>query len=181
MEKILSILLAVVMILAVSVPTFAAEVSDDGTTVVKTWENAVGEKVTGIITKGAEVLDVCTDSNTENCATGFITCVPGETSVIACNDESEVETLSEVSDYFYFQIYNNSNKVVSKYKVTLAGKITAFSRKITSVTITRVSGNVCETEYTIDGNTAYVVINHPTYGYLDGTFTLNWDGTFTVT
>ena len=60
-------------------------------------------------------------------------------------------------------------------------KITAFSRKITAVTITYVSGNTCTTSYEIDGNSAYVVVTHPTLGYLDGTFTLNWDGTFTVT
>ena len=180
MKKILSLLLAVVMILSLSIPAFAAEVSD-GTTVVKTWENDKGETVTGIITKDTDVLAVCTTPEDEDGATGFIMEAPDEASVAAYSDGSEIEPLSEVSDYFYFQIYNSRNQVVAKYKITLTGKITAFSRKITTVTFKWVSGDVCQTEYSIDGNSVYAVVIHPEEGYLDGTFTLNWDGTFTVT
>lgn len=78
------------------------------------------------------------------------------------------------------QIRNSSNRVVSKYKVTLTGKVSLFTKKITSVSITRESGDVCTTDYSIDGSSAYVTITHPREGYLDATFTLNSDGSFTV-
>ena len=181
MKKILSLVLALIMMLSVSVPAFAAEVSYGNVVkVVKTWENEAGEKVTGIISKDL-VLSVCTTPKNENEARGVITGEQDTAAVAAYDDNADVAPLSEVSDYFYFQIKNNSDVVVSTYKVTLTGKVTAFSRKITAVTITYVSGNKCTTSYEIDGNSAYVVVTHPTLGYLDGTFTLNWDGSFTVT
>lgn len=179
MKKMLSLVLALIMMLSVSIPAFAAEASD-GTVVVKTWENETGETVTGIISKDP-VLTVCTTPENENEARGFITGEQDAAAAAAYDDNADVAPLSEVSDYFYFRIYNNNDVVVSTYKVTLTGKITAFSRKITAVTITYVSGNMCTTSYEIDGNSAYVVVTHPTLGYLDGTFTLEWDGTFTVT
>lgn len=179
MKKMLSLVVALVMMLSVSIPAFAAEVSD-GDVVVKTWENEDGETVTGIISKDP-VLAVRTTPENENEAKGIIIGEQNAAVAAAYSNEADVAPLSEVSDYFYFQIYNDNDVAVSTYKVTLTGKITAFSRKITAVTITRVSGNTCTTSYEIDGNTAYVVVTHPTLGYLDGTFTLEWDGTFTVT
>lgn len=180
MKKILSLVLALIMMLSVSVPAFAAEVSygDVAVKVVKTWENEAGETVTGIISK-APVLSVCTTS--ENEARGIITVEQDTAAVAAYDDNADVAPLNEVSDYFFFQIKNNNDVVVSTYQVKLTGKITAFSRKITAVKITYVSGNTCTTSYEINGNSAYVVVTHPTLGYLDGTFTLNWDGSFTVT
>ena len=177
MKKILSLVLALVMMLSVSIPAFAAEASD-GNIVVKTWENAAGETVTGIISKDP-VLSVCATPENENEARGIIT-GKQDTDAVAAYGDAGGEPLSEVSDYFYFRIYNDNNVAASVYKVTVTGKVTALSRKITGVTFSRVSGTTCTTSYDIDGNSVYVVVTHPTLGYLDGTITLAWDGTFSV-
>lgn len=186
MKKFLSLTLALIMTMALAVPAFASDTVSlgvsDGSTVVKTCENTAGETVTGVITnKDSDVVAVCTSSEDGNDTRGFIMDAPSEVAVAAHSDDSGIAPLSEVSDYFYIVLYNSKDEMLSKYKVALEGKITAISRKITSVTITRVSGDVCDTDYTIDGKSAYVIVTHPGGGYMDGTFTLNWDGTFTVT
>ena len=180
MKKFFNLALVLVLVLSMSIPAFAAEVPEvDNTVVVKTWQNEAGETVTGIISKDP-VLAVRTTPENGNEARGFISGEPDSVGAVAYGDDVGVEPLSDVSDSFYFRIYNDKDVVVSTYKVTITGKITALSRKITAVTFTRVSGNTCTTSYEIDGNEAYVVVTHNTYGYLDGTFTLEWDGTFTV-
>ena len=94
---------------------------------------------------------------------------------IAYNSNHDAE---EVSDYFYLQIYNSDNQVVSKYRVTLTGMVSSASREITSVSFDLVSGDVCETDYAIDGNGASVTITHPTEGYLLRIFALGASGVF---
>lgn len=106
-------------------------------------------------------------------AVGFITNAPDDTSNTTYAKDEE-----EVSDYFYVQIYNSEDQVVSKYKVTLKGMVSSTSREITSVSFDLVSGDVCETDYEIDGNGAYVTITHPTEGYLLRIFALGANGVF---
>lgn len=178
MKKLLAFMLAFVMVLSMSISAFAAEVSD-GTVLVKTWENDAGETVTGIITRGSSVLDACTSPEGANEARGFITDAP-EDAIVTYSEDDDITPYSEVSDYFYMQIYNSRDVVVSKYKVTLTGSVGLFSKKITSVSFSRVSGDTCTTEYDIDGNTAYVKITHPVEGYFDAYFTLNSSGEFVV-
>ena len=84
-----------------------------------------------------------------------------------------------VTDYFYLQIYDSEDRVVSKYKVTLSGTISDSSSQITSVICSNVSGDPCQAEYTIDDATACITITHPVEGSLMRTFTLEANGTFT--
>lgn len=177
MKKLIYVILAISVIVAMAVPAFAvgsAEqieviktwVSGEKTLVEKTWTSDDGETITGLITKAPEVV------------TGVITRETEAASVSPYNDE--VETYSECSDTFYIRIKNSSDVVVSSYKITLTGKVTAVSRKITDVSISKSYGTTCETKSEINGNSAYVIVTHPTLGYMDGTFTLNWDGTFSA-
>lgn len=85
-----------------------------------------------------------------------------------------------ISDYFYMQIYNIENQIISKYKVTLTGTVSKTRREITSVSFSCVSGDTCTTEYDIDGNTAYVKITHPIEGELERIFSLSTSGVFSV-
>lgn len=170
MKKLLSFALALVLVLSMCISASAAEISGR-TVLVKTWKNPAGETVTGIITKGSDTPDAYANYENTCKANGFIT---------RSTDDATVTPYGDVSDYFYMQIRNSNNQIVSKYKVSLTGKVSLFSKKITSVSITRESGDVCTTDYSIDGNSAYVIITHPREGYLDGTFTLNSDGSFTV-
>lgn len=85
----------------------------------------------------------------------------------------------EVADYFYVQIYNDADEVVSRYKISLTGTYAGIlSRKITDVSITRESGDVCETSYVIDGYNVTVTIVHPVEGYLEKFFVLGSNGRF---
>lgn len=86
----------------------------------------------------------------------------------------------QVFDYFYAQIYDSNDQIVSKYKVTLTGTVSNTSREITSVSFSYISGDTCETGYNIDGDTATAFINHPTEGYLAWTFTLSESGVFSM-
>lgn len=99
---------------------------------------------------------------------GFIAYAPDK------NDEREV------SDFFYIQLYNSENQVVSKYKVTLTGAVSSTSSEITSVSFSHVLGDPCETDYNIVGNAAVVTVTHPTEGYLDRNFMLSTGGIFSV-
>ena len=84
----------------------------------------------------------------------------------------------QVSDYFYMQIYNGEDQAVSRYKVTLTGTVSGRSREITAVSFICESGDICQTEYELDGDTAYVIITHPTEGYLLRGFILDANGNF---
>lgn len=179
MKKLLSFMLAFALALTMCIPASAAETSD-GTVLVKTWENAAGETVTGVITKGTEVLKICNAPESANQARGIITRELEEAEAVTYSDDSGIATYATVSDVFYIQFYNSSGSVISKYKITLTGSATSSSQKITSVSISRVSGTVCTTDYDISGNTAYVIITHPTEGYIDANFVLTTDGEFLV-
>lgn len=104
---------------------------------------------------------------------GLITYFPDDTSATPSENDNQ-----QVSDYFYIQIYDSNDQIVSKYKVTLTGMVSDTSREITSVSFSYVSGDTCETDYDIDGDTATTIINHPTEGYLAWTFTLSENGVF---
>lgn len=81
-------------------------------------------------------------------------------------------------DYFYIQLYNSDDQVVSKYKVTLTGMFSGLSSRITDVAVNYESGDKCETSYSVDGNKVLVTVTHPTEGYLEKTLILNANGTF---
>ena len=73
MKKLLSFVLAITLVLAMSVSTFATESPADDC-VIKTWKTESGDTVTGIITRGSEVVVVARlnpDSSDE--ARGIIT------------------------------------------------------------------------------------------------------------
>ena len=76
-------------------------------------------------------------------------------------------------DYFYIQLYNSDDQVVSKYKVTLTGMFSGLSSRITDVAVNYESGDKCETSYSVDGNKVLVTVTHPTEGYLEKTLILN--------
>lgn len=176
MKKIVSLLLTVALILSMSIVASASEVNG-GTVVVKTWKNDAGENVTGIITKGSEVLAARVNSEDEDQALGFITGSETEGAIIPyAYDEYQV------SDYIYMQIYNDNGQIVSKYKVTMTGMVSRVSseRYITSITFSRVSGDTCSTNYNINGYSAVATITHPTEGYLNAYITLGTGGAFTV-
>lgn len=84
----------------------------------------------------------------------------------------------QTSDYFYIQLYNSDDQVVSKYKVTLTGMFSGLSSRITDVKVNYESGDKCETSYSVDGNSVLVTVTHPTEGYLEKTLILNANGTF---
>lgn len=84
----------------------------------------------------------------------------------------------QTSDYFYIQLYNSDDQVVSKYKVTLTGMFSGLSSRITDVEVNYESGDKCETSYSVDGNRVVVTVTHPTEGYLEKTLVLNVNGTF---
>ena len=85
---------------------------------------------------------------------------------------------TQVSEYFYLQIYNSDGQIVSKYKIALTGIVSSANRKISSVSFNCVFGDTCETNYDIDGDTAYIAITHPTEGCLVRFFTLSAEGRF---
>ena len=64
--------------------------------------------------------------------TGLFTDKPG-------NADKETES-RQVSDYFYIQMYDINDQVVSKYKVTLSGAVSAGTREITGVSFDLESG-----------------------------------------
>lgn len=104
---------------------------------------------------------------------GIITFASHDTAVTPYANDKQ-----QVSDYFYLQVYNSEEQIVSKYKVTLTGMVSSISREITSVSFSYVSGDMCETDYDIDGDAAYVTIIHPTEGCLARIFTLSASGVF---
>lgn len=101
---------------------------------------------------------------------GFIAYGPG--------DNAEADDKRQVSDFFYIQIYDANDRVVSRYKVTLSGTVCAGTREITGVTFNLESGDVCETIQQIDGDMVGIVITHPTEGYLMRVFILDENGVF---
>lgn len=84
----------------------------------------------------------------------------------------------EVSDYFFVQLYDGEDQVVSKYKVTLTGTVSRASRKITAISAEHVSGDVCESTYQIENATAEVFLTHPTEGRAEYHFMLDSSGVF---
>lgn len=151
----------------------SAQDADGINVVVRTWEAEDGGTVTGVITRRVPPLSVRT---MEAGATGVIMSRYGAAAAPRALDEREV------SDYFYFQILDNNNRVASEYKVTLAGVVSRVdsSRRITSVEFARVSGDRCETNYSISGYTAMASITHSQYGVMAGYFVLGSGGAFTV-
>lgn len=83
-----------------------------------------------------------------------------------------------ISDYFFIQLYNTEDQVVSKYRVTLTGRFSGVSSSIDYVEISHESGDECETSYSVDGNKVVVTVAHPTEGYVENTLVLNVNGTF---
>ena len=176
MKKIVAFVLAFVLVLSMSITASASEIPNE-TAIVKTWTNDAGEKVTGIITQGSEVLAAQVNPEGVNKAKGFITGHENEGAIISyAYDEYQV------SDYFYMQIYNSNDQVVAKYKITVTGMVSRVSseRYITSIAFSRVSGDTCSTNYSIDGYNATVIITHPQEGYLDAYITLGTGGSFTI-
>lgn len=106
----------------------------------------------------------------------------GELADKACNLANELEAISATikTDYFFLQIYNSEDQIVTKYKVTLAGIVSNTNSEITTVSFELVSGDVCETAYEIKGNAVSVMITHPTEGYLMRIFTLSTSGVFSA-
>ncbi len=102
--------------------------------------------------------------------------IPVQLSNTAISDEDPKQ---EVSDYFYVQIYDEENNVVSKYKVLLTGTVSLSSWEITAVDFELESGDVCETSYSLYGSMAEVTISHPSQGYWTYVFLLDETGTFT--
>lgn len=149
---------------------------DDGTALVRTWENSKCETITCIITRGADVLATRTNPE-EDTAAGFITEAPIDPLISPyALDEYQV------SDDFYMRILNNENQILSKYKVTITGIVSRVNsnRYINSVTFSRVSGDPCSTEYAINGYFASATIIHPVEGYLTFFFRLGSGGSIVV-
>ena len=176
MKKIVGLLLTIALIFSMSIVASASEVNG-GTVVVKTWKNDAGENVTGIITKGSEVLAARVNFEDEDQALGFISGPENEGAIIPYSYDEY-----QVSDYIYMQIYNGDGQVVSKYKVTMTGMVSRVSseRYITSITFSRVFGDTCRTSYNINGYSAEAIITHPTEGYLRANITLGTGGSFTI-
>ena len=176
MKKLFTFVLALVLLFSLSIVASASEVPYE-TAVVRIWTNAAGEKVTGIITQGSEVLAARVNPEEANQAQGFITGRETEGTVTPyAYDEYQV------SDYFYMQIYNSSGQTVSKYKVTMTGTVSRVSseRYITAITFSRISGDTCSTDYSISGYNATATITHPTEGRLVAYIALGSSGSFTV-
>lgn len=176
MKKLFTFVLALTFMLSMATVASASEIPDE-TAVVRTWTNAAGEQVTGIITKGSEVLVARVNPEEANQAKGFITGrVAEETVTPYAYDEYQV------SDYFYMQIYNSSGQTISKYKVTVTGMVSRVSseRYITAITFSRISGDTCSTNYSINGYNATVSLTHPTEGPLAFYIVLGASGSFTI-
>lgn len=176
MKKIVAFVLALVLVFSMSITASASGMPYE-TAIVKTWTNDAGERVTGIITQRSEVLAARVNPEGVNQAKGFIT---GHENEVVLTPYTYDEY--QVSDYFYMQIYNSSDQVVSKYKITVTGMVSRVSseRYITSVSFSRVSGDTCSTNYSIDGYNATVIITHPKEGYLDAYITLGTGGSFII-
>ena len=149
---------------------------DDGTALVRTWENSKGEMITCIVTRGADVLAARTNPE-EDAAAGFITEAPTDPLV-----SSYALDEYQVSDDFYMQILNNKDQILSCYKLTITGVVSRVNsnRYINSMKFSHVSGDTCSTEYAINGYTASATIIHPVEGYLTFYFRLGSGGSFTV-
>ena len=176
MKKWISLMLPIALILSMSTVAFAAE-ETDGTAVVRTWTNDAGEKVTGIITMGSDVLAACVNPTEENQARGFITGSRTE-----CIITPYAYDEYQVSDYIYMRIFNDKNQAISVYKVTMTGMVSRVGAQsyITSITFSRISGDVCSTHYGINGCNATAMIIHPIEGYLDAHITLGSGGSFAI-
>ncbi|MBR5292496.1 MAG: hypothetical protein IKU32_06210 [Clostridia bacterium] len=171
MKKLLVFILAITLAFSMSITAFAVE-STEGDCIIKTWKTDSGETVTGIITRGSEVLVVVNmNPDSSDDARGIIT------HANTAGDTSEISALGEMSDYFYIQFVIN-DQVVSKYQIVLKGKVTNSSRAITNLGINYVSGTRCAQDWSVDGHTAYVAITHPALGTMDAVFVLGWDGVF---
>lgn len=172
MKKLLSFVLAITLAISMSVTAFAVESPADDC-IIKTWKTDSGETVTGIITRGPEDIEVVRmNPDSSNDACGIITYAN------TASDASEVSSGSVVSDYFYMQILNNDDQVVSKYEIVLRGKVTDTGSTITNLGINYVSGTRCTQDWSVNGNTAYVAITHPALGTFDALFILGEDGVF---
>lgn len=90
----------------------------------------------------------------------------------------EENQVRQVSDYFYIQIYDTNDQVVSRYKITLTGTVSARNREITGVSFVCEFGDLCETIQQIDGDMVGIIITHPTEGYLIRVFALDENGVF---
>lgn len=72
MNKLLSLVLAIILALSMSVSSFDVESSDD--CVIKTWKTESGDTVTGIITRGSEEIVVARlNPDSSDKARGIIT------------------------------------------------------------------------------------------------------------
>ena len=149
---------------------------DDGDALVRTWENTEGEKITCFVTRGANVLAARTNPE-ENAAAGFITEAPTDPLV-----SSYALDEYQVSDYFYMQIRDNNDQIVSIYKLTITGVVSRVnsSRYINSMEFTHHAGDECTTYYEIDGYTAFATIIHPVEGHLSFYLELGTGGSFRV-
>ncbi len=97
------------------------------------------------------------------------------------NDLLEInKTITEVTDYFFLQIYDSEYQPVTRYKLTLTGMISTTNREIESVAFEHIAGDECELGYEIDGDTVSVMITHSAEGCLLRIFTLNSSGEFTA-
>lgn len=97
------------------------------------------------------------------------------------NDMVEINaTITVVTDDFFLNIYNSEYQTIAEYKVTLTGKISNSGNEIISVSFEHVSGDECETDYEIDGNTVSISITHPTEGSLLRILTLSENGAFSA-
>ena len=83
-----------------------------------------------------------------------------------------------VSDYFFIQMYDEEKQVISKYQVTLTGIVSIEDSRITSVSFSHISGDVCDVTHDISGNTVVVTMTHHKEGALERNFILSSDGTF---
>lgn len=91
----------------------------------------------------------------------------------------QAEKEQKVEDYFYVQIRNDEDAVVSTYKITLTGMFaSASNRKITDVVVNYESGDMCQVEYDIEGYNVNIIVTHPTEGTFEKFFVLGANGRF---
>lgn len=175
-KKLFALVMTLIFVFSMSIVVSASEAPEE-TAVVRTWKNAAGEQVTGIITRGSEVLAARVNPREANQARGFITGKEVEKTVTPYSYDEY-----QVSDFFYMQIYNSGNQVISKYKVTVTGMVSRVDseRYITSVSFSRISGDTCTTNYSMNGYNATVTLTHPTEGFLNAYITLGTGGSFTI-